>query len=63
MKNSRLLMVTMSLFATLALYACAPGPHGGPGGMKLSANELFTNADLNGDNMLSKEEFENSLPQ
>ena len=34
-----------------------------PRGPKLSANELFTNADVNGDNALSKEEFESSLPK
>lgn len=32
MKTSKLLIVTMFLFVTLLLYACAPVPHGGHGG-------------------------------
>lgn len=67
MKQSKLLVASFTLFATLALYACAPlgmgGPKGGPGGMRVSAHELFTSADVNGDNVLSKQEFINSLPE
>ncbi len=64
MKHAKLLISATVLFATLAIYACAPMPHGGLGhpGARLSADELFIKADVNGDNMLSKEEFANSLP-
>lgn len=67
MKHAKLLISAIVLFATLAIYACAPFPHGGPRdggrpGAKLSADELFIKADVNGDNFLSKEEFENTLP-
>jgi len=31
MKTSKLLIATISLFAMLVLYACAPVPHGGHG--------------------------------
>ena len=62
MKYPKLLVGAVTLFATLTLYACAPGPHGGPGGERLSPNELFTNADSNSDGMLSQEEFTKALP-
>ncbi|MGB5444444.1 MAG: hypothetical protein WBM99_02970 [Psychromonas sp.] len=67
MNTSKLLIVTVTLFATLALYACAPFPFigpggpGGPGGMRLSADQRFTIADTNGDNILSRDEYERSL--
>ena len=66
MKSTKPLMLAMTIFTILSLSACAPmfrGGHGGPKGMKLSADQLFTNADVNGDNLLSKDEFENSLPE
>lgn len=62
MKHAKLLMGIIVLCTILVISACAPWFHGDPHralrGPKLSAHELFSNAD----NMLSKEEFENSLP-
>tara|TARA_R110001583_G_C5428530_1_gene388596 strand:- start:23 stop:241 length:219 start_codon:yes stop_codon:yes gene_type:complete len=51
MKNSRLLIITIALFATLALYACVPyfdGGHGGGGrgAGKLSEKQSSTNIDV-----------------
>lgn len=65
MKQSKLFVGTIILFAMLTLYACAPGPHGNssPNGMRLSGDEVFTSADANNDGVLSKEEFKDSLPQ
>jgi len=53
MKNSRLLIITIALFVTLALYACVPffdGGHGGSGGGrgsgKFSEKQSLTNIDV-----------------
>lgn len=66
MKLSKLLIGIIVVGISLTIYAGTPwfygSPHRTPHGPKLSAHELFTNADVNGDNMLSKEEFENSPP-
>jgi hypothetical protein len=62
MKHAKLLLAIIATF-TLVVSACVPGPNQGQRGPRLSAKDLFTNADLNGDNMLTIDEFESSLPQ
>lgn len=74
MKKSKLLALTVVHLTVLILFACTPpgqqgpgksggmGP-GGPDEMRMSASEIFEKADTNGDNVLSMEEFENSLPK
>ena len=53
----------MIALATLLLSACVGGPKGRPHGPRLSADELFQKADVNGDKILTFEEFKTSLPE
>jgi len=62
MKN-KIINLALIVMSTLLLSACVGGPKGGHHGPKLSADEIFQQADLNGDNILTFEEFKASLPE
>jgi len=49
--------------SALLICACAPRPNGGPRGPKISPEALFKKADINGDKILTFEEFKASLPE
>tara|TARA_R110001583_G_scaffold53742_1_gene165368 strand:+ start:126 stop:347 length:222 start_codon:yes stop_codon:yes gene_type:complete len=47
MKNSKLLLLTLTLVTIIGLSACAPFFHGGPGGGQRLANEQLNTHTIN----------------